>query len=185
MTNFEAAYEIIPAQGWLTKEEASFLWFNLKRVGPSVLEVGSYCGRSTCLIALAGKCVFSVDPFEGFDSTFPSGDEIERTFWLNIKSRGLQKQVIQLRKKVEDFDNLITSVDLAYLDGDHTYQGTKNQISAALRNKAGVIMIHDVNDSGDGAEVKRAAIEMLGPFKERIGRLASWEVRYEEHRRTR
>jgi hypothetical protein len=65
---------------------------------------------------------------------------------------------------------------LAYLDGDHTYQGTYNQIKVAQRCLPSIIAIHDVNDNGGGKMIKEAALSLLGPWNERVERLAVWTI---------
>lgn len=67
-------------------------------------------------------------------------------------------------------------VGLAYLDGDHTYEGTLRQLAAAKACQAKIIAIHDVNDSGGGQTIRDAALKAIGPWNERVERLAWWEV---------
>jgi hypothetical protein len=46
----------------------------------------------------------------------------------------------------------------------------------ALRCHPDYILVHDVNDVGEGKAIRDACLEVLGPWKERVGRLAAWEV---------
>lgn len=167
-------YDSLPSNGWLTREEAELLWEVANEADGDILEVGSYHGRSTCLLGNTGRRVYAVDPFEGFSTEDPSGHETCRTLIANLLQRNLQN--------VEVFSRTLAewprrSVNFAYLDGDHTAKGTEEQISVALACGARIIAIHDVNDSGDGRIVRDVALKFLGPWRRRVGRLAVWIVR--------
>jgi SAM-dependent methyltransferase len=168
MVTFEQAYERIPGNGWLSKGEAKLLWEEVAFTEGGILEVGCYQGRSTCLLAQTGRTVIAVDPFYGF--TDDGKDEIIRSLFLaNIAQ---YPNVVHVHKKVEDWEPV--PCGFCYLDGDHTYEGTIAQIKKALECKPRGIAVHDVNDSGQGVHVKRAALELLGDWKARVERLAVW-----------
>jgi hypothetical protein len=150
---FEEVYETLPGDGWLFKSEAELLWNAANATQGDILEVGCYKGRSTVLLASLGRLVHCVDPFDGFDSDL-SGDDIIKIFWQNITSRGLDKNIIIYRNKVEIWTN--RSIGFAYLDGDHTYEGTIRQINKAVMCGAQSFCIHDYATSGGGREVLRA-----------------------------
>lgn len=167
MTTLAELYETLP-EGWLSLNETALLhWHALQTSGP-ILEVGCYRGRSSVLLASFGRPLYCVDPFDRVD-TKDDGPIIEASWRENLKDR---ENVFLFKQPVENF--CPTKVGFAYLDGDHSYQGTVNQIIMAFLCSAPVIAIHDVNDSGGGLEVKRAAIEYLGPWHERVERLAIW-----------
>lgn len=171
---FEEVYEQIPGNGWLSRGEAELLWRVATACEGEILEVGCYQGRSTCLLASTGRPVYAVDPFADFDDSDKTGDKTEALFLENIHSRGLVN--VQLfRMPIMLWET--RPVGLAYLDGDHTYFGTIEQINVARLCKPSVIAIHDVNDSGDGLDIQRAAVRLLGPWQERVERLAVWEVK--------
>lgn len=169
---FDEVYETLPGNGWLNKDEAKLLWeWANKQYLPIILEVGVYEGRSTCLLSkVDGSHVICVDPFDGF-AEGRSGDEVEAEFRANVSGRKLSN-VELFRGRIEDWSQL--PVDMAYLDGDHTPDGTRRQIEIALKCSASMIAIHDVNDSGDGLMIKEVTLKMLGPWNERVGRLAVW-----------
>lgn len=172
MKTFDEVFATLP-DGWLSEGEARLLWdWALKTEGP-ILEVGCFKGRSTCLLAALGRPVTCVDPFSDFSTEDPSGEQTVQVFAANLLARGLCETVTLERKKIEDWTPT-ERYGFVYLDGDHTYSGTKNQILKALTTWAGVIAIHDVNNSGEGKEVKRAALELLGMWNDRVERLAVW-----------
>jgi hypothetical protein len=168
---FENAYARLP-DGWLSEPEARMLWELLPMTEGPILEVGCYKGRSTCLLAATGRPVYAVDPFAGFSTEDPTGEATAREFLHNMALREFTN-VTLFPESIETWEP--RPVGLAYLDGDHTYQGTAVQIKQALRCQPSVIAIHDVNDSGGGLAVRECAEQRLGPFTGRVERLAWWK----------
>jgi len=150
---FEEAWEQSCGDGWLTEPEARLLWETALLTQGRILEVGVYKGKSTTLLAMLNRIILTVDPFSNFDSADMSGDQIQAIFQENLSSRGIQN-VFHFRVKIEDWNP--QQVSFAYLDGDHTYQGTLNQIGKAKEAGAIDICIHDYSETGGGLEVKRA-----------------------------
>lgn len=182
MKTFDEVYATLP-DGWLTEPEARVLWEYARRTEGPILEVGCYKGRSTVLLASLGRPVYCVDPFAGFDDGDPTGLKTKEAFVSNMIRRG---HVISFHQALEGHEDIILCpkrveewkarpVGFAYLDGDHTYEGTHDQIGKAWECNPKVIAVHDVNDSGGGLDVKRACLELLGPWSHREGRLAVWE----------
>lgn len=191
MVTFKEAWSRVPSDGWLTEEEGRLLWEEALLCTGSILEVGCFKGRSTVLLAQTDRCVIAVDPFHNFHSDDESGDSIERAFRDNMARASIivapgpgettptmvweVRGIVALhRMPIGSWPRL--EVGFAYLDGDHTYEGTEEQISVALACGAKGICIHDVNDSGGGKEVKRAALRWLGPWHKRVGRMAAWRL---------
>jgi hypothetical protein len=170
---FEQIYETLPGNGWLSKVEARLLHSYAMPASGAILEVGCYQGRSTVLLASLGRQVYAIDPFSGFDEDDADGEKAHNAFWNNLLHRGLLN-VVLFRCKVEAWSP--RPVGFAYLDGDHTYKGTVQQIRIALACKPKCIAIHDVNDTGDGANIKQAALQLLGPWTVRHERLAVWQL---------
>jgi hypothetical protein len=176
---FDAAWSRVPDEGWLTREEGMALWAaaNLPAAASGrILEVGSYFGRSTVLLAALGRMIYSVDPFDGFHSDL-SGDYIAEQFINNLRTRSIFN-VTQFRQRVEDWMRTPLPCSFAYLDGDHTTEGTIAQIDAALACGARVIAIHDYSESGGGMLVvagvhSRPQLVLVN----RVGTMAICEVR--------
>ena len=172
---FEDVFYYLPKNGWLSKPEAKLLWDVAGDSDGPILEVGCYHGRSTCLLAALGRPVHAVDPFANFDDGDPSGDKIQDAFVENLCSRNLFGNVCLYRQSVESWTP--RPCGFAYLDGDHTYDGTLRQVEKALACGARMIAAHDVNDDGGGKDVRDACLKLLGPWQERVERLAWWEVK--------
>jgi len=174
MKTFEEVFESLPGNGWLTEGEARLLWAFAGQFEGSILEVGCYEGRSTVLLANLGRTLWCVDPFDGF-ADGRTGEEVHDKWFANVYGRNMT-DVHLVRLKIEDWLYPIP-VKFAYLDGDHTAEGTRKQIEVALSCGAEGITIHDVNDSGGGLPIKEVALEMLGPWESRVERLATWRVK--------
>lgn len=172
MMTFTEVWLDIPGEGWLSEDEARLLWDCTQRTQGAILEVGCYLGRSSVLLARSERPVFCVDPFDGFNEDY-GGDRIEAMWRANMSDRGITNTTL-FRMRVEDWTP--QPVGLAYLDGDHTCNGTVRQIEVAQRCGATLIAVHDVNDEGAGFDVKRACLYALGKWTERVERLAIWRV---------
>ena len=174
--SFEECYEKITTTGWLDKDEAELLFNTAKSTKGSIVEVGSYQGRSAMLLVQLGRPLHCIDPWDDYFHSSLKGEEIYQRFQEHMQ--GLA-EICQInwtchRKPVEQCDPI--PAGFVYLDGDHSYQGTINQVKWALLCKPQIIAIHDVNNSGEGLEVKRAATELLGMWQRRVNRLAIWRV---------
>lgn len=197
--DFEQAFDILPTQGWLSKDEAQLLWDWAKGTDGPILEVGCYHGRATCLLAQLGRPLLCVDPFVGFDEDDMDGQKTIAAFYRNLASRGFSTLTVPLTtglvewpkefptevprvalflQKIEEWlPERYGPINFCYLDGDHTYEGTTAQVRVAIRAGAKRIAVHDVNDHGDGVQVREACLRILGPWVKRVGRLAVWEVK--------
>lgn len=153
--------------GWLTLEEAELLFRIASACRGDILEVGCYKGRSTVVLAQTGRIVHSVDSFKDFVKADLSGETVKLEFLANTKAF---HNVRLYHTKVENWK--VVPCGFCYLDGDHTYEGTISQICIAKKCEPTWIAVHDVNDHGGGKEIKRACMEQLGEWEERVGRLA-------------
>ncbi len=169
MTPFDELFETLPTHGWLTKDEGQLLYETAQKASGPILEVGCYHGRSSVLLASLGRIVYCVDPFDGFSTEDPTG-AMTRAAWIqNLQPYGNAMLFVQ---KIEDWQ--CRPVGMAYLDGDHTYEGTRHQIAAAQLCGAKSIAIHDVSNSGGGIPISKAAWEMLGRWSDKVGTLGVW-----------
>lgn len=182
-----AVYYRLPKTGWLEFDEAELLYEKaLESKGP-ILEVGSYYGRSTYLLASAGKPVYSVDPYIHTKSPYEGSKE------------NVQKAITSLETVLARFPNVMhfrvpisqwepRPCGLCYLDGDHTKGGTITQINVAKLCKIPdskdplIIAIHDVvlnprrERSPTRKTVSKEALKALGNPNKHVGYLGVWYI---------
>lgn len=130
--------------GWLTEEEGRCLatWAEGKRV----LEIGSYCGRSTICLAQPAKRVVSVDPHDGRGTPAP-GDTFAK-FTANLQRYGVFEKVGIHKATIDTVGPALENgerFDLIFIDGAHDYASVTNDIRWAvlLLKPDGLLAFHD------------------------------------------
>lgn len=164
-----AIVSTLPSDGWLTAAEAELLLRAASTTRGDMLEVGSYQGRSTVLLASLKRTLHCVDPWDDSFNTEVPGDVSFKKFIANLAERGITN-VVPYRMHIADWP--LREVSFAYLDGDHTYSGTLEQVRVAVDCGAVVIAVHDTHDP----QVSRACEEMLGRPHEVVETMAVWNV---------
>lgn len=111
---FDEVYDQISnIKGWMGLEDCGVLFKYAYDVSGTIVEVGSYHGRSTKLLALSSPTskVYAIDPkqFEEFKS----------------HTRGLNVELINSKSEDVVWDK---PIDLLHVDGDHKYQAVKKDI---------------------------------------------------------
>lgn len=128
--------------GWLTETEGECLrcLCDDKRV----LEIGSYCGKSTICIAQAATSVVAVDPHNGYKTT--AGADTYSTCKANL-SRYNCENVEIVRAMSEEWAANYNGIgfDVVFIDGNHQCDAVWTDIRIAERflNDGGVIAFHD------------------------------------------
>lgn len=141
--------------GWLTREEGKGL-AELAR-GKRVLEIGSYCGKSTICMAQTAESVVSVDPHDGRGT--PSPKDTAREFVENLKKYGVREKVTPYKgvlakdgwenhPKAFDPDSplfISGPFDLVFIDGSHDYESVRSDIFRGwnLLADGGLLALHD------------------------------------------
>tara|TARA_Y100000591_G_scaffold316448_1_gene325060 strand:+ start:526 stop:1119 length:594 start_codon:yes stop_codon:yes gene_type:complete len=158
---------VIEIKGFLSDKEAEKLqelFLNVHHLG-SVLEIGTYCGKSTINFALVAKkingLVFTVDHHTGSEE-HQLGEEyhdedlydprLEKfntlpEFLKNIRSSNLGKYIVPIIKKSSESSKTFKElISLLFIDGGHSfedalcdYNSWKDKISSG-----GLLVIHDV-----------------------------------------
>jgi len=148
-------------EGWLTDIEGVALARLAK--GKCVLEVGSYCGKSTICMAQTAESVTVFDPFDG-RATADSRDTLN-DFNRNLRNYGVADKVT-----IADWPNWPNETfDMVFIDGAHDYESVATDIDNARNVLApsGLLVFHDyrtIPGEHDGrwdAGVTQAVNELL------------------------
>lgn len=156
--------EVETVEGYLSQREMEFL--ALLAACPTtvgeILEIGSFKGKSTIILAKAAALatakpvVNAVDPMTAPSETDPDlcGEASSfADFQRNIEAHGVANR-IDLHKMFSH--ELAASwkkpLRLLWIDGDHTYTGTKNDFDGFARYLAdkGIVAFHDVLHEFEG-----------------------------------
>lgn len=150
-------------EGFLSPDEMRFLVLlgACPRADGEVLEIGSFKGRSTFILAsaarLAGQTkIHAVDPLIAPSETDPDlGDELssERDFFANLEKTGVADNVDFHKEFSHQLAGHWDSpLRLLWIDGDHTYEGTKKDLECFLPHLSGgaIVAIHDVLHEFEG-----------------------------------
>lgn len=142
-------------EGFLGDSEAYFLYtkaFECKKKA-TIVEIGSYCGKSTVCLALGLKDssnneakVYAIDPFGGSSehgdiSTF-------ETFKKNIHEAGVEELIVPFKGSSTDANrkwDITKNIDLLWIDGGHEYEYAHEDITLWLKLVLvdGCIALHD------------------------------------------
>lgn len=135
MADFDTVFSsLADVNGWMTKDQARRLWDRACELhsGQRIVEIGSFQGRSTVVLASAappGVEVVAIDPHGGNDRGPQeiSGYEAEaeddnKKFNANLEAAGVRDRVTHLRKFSDAALGDVTGpVDLLYVDGAHRF----------------------------------------------------------------
>jgi len=170
--------------GWLEDDEAEALYrlvLELGAQGP-ILEIGSWHGKSTIVLASAaqqvGSRVFAADPHEGivyWQDDVPPMEELGpslKVFLANLRTAGVSDLVEPLvMTSRQAFERLGDQecFSFVFIDGNHSYRSVKEdfEIWSQCLMEGGVVGFHDSNTGMPGprrviGEVKgRADFEFL------------------------
>lgn len=124
--------------GWLHRDEADALV--TLAAGKRVLEIGSFCGLSTVVMARVAEHVTAVDYFDGRGTPEPQNTLPE--FRRNIRRYGVADKVVTCHP---DAELPLAEYDLAYIDGAHDYESVTADTEKAMSVLApdGLIAYHD------------------------------------------
>lgn len=139
-----------PKEGELLAEYAT---------GKTCLEIGTYCGLSSICIAQTATRLHVVDTF--MSEQFAGGGFTLAVFVANLWKYKVRSKVCIHVGACEDVLPSLRdhSFDLAFVDGDHRFEGVKSDLIGVRRmlRRGGVLICHDY-----GMDGVRLALDYLG-----------------------
>jgi len=158
----EALEQSAAVEGWLTDGQGRRLFAAAARVraGGCIVELGSYRGRSTIVIASAAPPdveVVAVDPHAGTDrgpreiSGFQAEAAEDHTVFMeNLRRAGVADRVRHVRAFSDDAHPAVAGdIDLLYVDAAHRFGPAMRDISGWGDRVAdgGTMLVHDAFSS--------------------------------------
>jgi predicted O-methyltransferase YrrM len=144
--------------GWLSADQAARLWERARALRPParIVEIGSFRGRSTIILASAardGVDVVAIDPHAGNDrapqhihGTNEEGEADLQAFRANLDRAGVAARVRHVRRPSQGaLDEISGQVDLLFVDGAHGYRPARDDLArwGARVVPGGAMLVHD------------------------------------------
>jgi len=145
-------------EGWMTPGQGATLFDAARNCpdGGTIVEIGSFQGRSTIVLARAAATtvnLIAIDPHAGndrgpqeIDGFVHQAADDHAVFTANLAAAGVAERVRHLRLFSNDaMDQLDGDIDVLYIDGAHRYGPARADIEAwgARVADGGVMLIHD------------------------------------------
>jgi hypothetical protein len=146
-------------EGWLTVEQSARLAARASgpRVAGAVVEIGSFRGRSTVVLARAAGSVVAIDPHGGGDrgpqEIAPDaelGDADFAAFHANLAAAGVADRVEHVRRPSGAAHGFVSGpLSLLYVDGAHRFRPALADLRGWGGRVApgGVMLVHDAFSS--------------------------------------
>jgi hypothetical protein len=144
-------------QGWMRPEELQWLYEMACRMA-SVVEIGSWKGRSTHALLSAGARVVAVDNWKTIIQKHDPA-RAEMAFKANLAAFA-KLSVLKLESLDAARQFRRRSVDMVFIDGTHTYEAVLADIQTWLPKARKLICGHDYKPSWPG--VQQAVREVFG-----------------------
>lgn len=148
--------------GWLSDDQVARLFERARDVpaGGRIVEIGSYHGRSTIVLASTAKQgtqVIAIDPHAGNDrgpreieGSAEEGEGDREAFEGNLRRAGVRDPVVHIRKRSDEaLGDIDGDIDLLYVDGAHRFAPARDDIArwGARVRAGGTMLIHDAFSS--------------------------------------
>lgn len=151
---------VFPAdvEGWLSETEGRAL--AALALNKNVLEIGSYCGKSTICLAQSAKRVVAVDSFKGTGTTTP-GRETLTTFLENVSRYGVFAKICTWQGMSHMVvPDLTEQFEMAFIDGSHDKDSVLRDAAVASKKlvPGGLLAFHDYHSVDPGV---MAAVDEL------------------------
>ena len=149
---------VADVEGWMSPGQASTLYDAAHRcpAGGTIVEIGSFQGRSTIVLASAALpdvSVIAIDPHAGndrgpqeIDGYADAAADDHAVFLANLERAGVADRVRHIRKFSDDaLADVDVPIDVLYIDGAHRYGPARADIRdwGARVSDGGTMLIHD------------------------------------------
>ncbi len=149
-------------EGWMSPAQGERLWDEAAAVpaGGSIVEIGSYRGKSTVVLASAaskGVTVTAIDPHAGNDrgprqihGRPDEGQDDHDAFAANLEAAGVAAGVRHVRRfSHHALDDVPGPAHLLYIDGAHRFRPARGDLVqwGAKVEPGGVLLVHDAYSS--------------------------------------
>jgi predicted O-methyltransferase YrrM len=174
-------------EGWMTDAQAATLWEAGAGVaeGGRIVEIGSYHGRSTVVLARAvgGRArITAIDPHAGNDrgpqqieGTGAEGEADHQRFLRTLRDAGVEDRVRHVRlPSARALGEVEGAIDVLYVDGAHRYRPARDDIArwGARVAPGGLMLVHDAFSSV-GVTLAQLRLLLLGDGFRYLGRAGS------------
>ena len=178
-------------EGWLTPEQGLRLFNAAQALGPgaTIVEIGSFRGRSTTVLALSAPDdadVVAIDPHGGgdrgpgeIDPDAARGDADHGAFTANLAAAGAASRVRHVRELSADaLGDVSGDVDLLFVDGAHRLGPARADIVqwGNRVSDGGTMVVHDAFSSVGVtlALLSTTALSARWRYTGRVGSLAEY-----------
>jgi predicted O-methyltransferase YrrM len=181
---------VADVEGWMSPGQASTLYDAARRcpAGGTIVEIGSFQGRSTIVLASAASpdvSVIAIDPHAGndrgpqeIDGYADAAADDHAVFLANLERAGVADRVRHIRKFSDDaLTDVAAPIDVLYIDGAHRYGPARADIRdwGARVTDGGTMLIHD-SFSSIGVTLAILRELLLGKRFRYVGRSRSMTI---------
>ena len=155
-------------------EEAQFLYNTVaSKENPNCVEIGRYQGGSTILMSSAGAQLLSVDAHVFKHESGVFGKRLDDYLGIVLHLLGIRNKVDIV---VADSQKYITvslfeTVDILFIDGDHTYEGVKTDYENWIQTvkPGGYVLFHDSGKQRNIHAVRKFIQEIPIKYDSEVG----------------
>ena len=154
----EVLQSVADVDGWMSPDQAEALYTAAAacHTGDQIVEIGSFRGRSTIVLASAaapGVAVVAIDPHAGndrgpneLDGYADEASEDHEVFNANLAAAGVSERVRHVREMSDRAHGAVDGdITVLYIDGAHRYAPARQDIEqwGARVRPGGTLLIHD------------------------------------------